>query len=124
MKTLLLFSLLFFAAPALAQDEAGLAELIGIPVPEGLTEAEDERLVFDKVEGRIIHAEFGGTVSGGDVIAFYQETLIQLGWVLEGGVVETARAAFTRENESLVIAITGEDPLGVTLDLGPIEETS
>jgi hypothetical protein len=124
MKTLILFALLVFASPALAEDESGLAELIGIPVMEGLTEDADARLVFDKPEGRIIHARFGGSVSGGEVITFYRETLFQLGWVLDNSSGENSRASFTRENENLIITVTKEEPLEVILDLGPSEETS
>ncbi|MEE8294339.1 MAG: hypothetical protein V3R64_01370 [Sphingomonadales bacterium] len=123
MKTTLLFVLLIFAVPVLAQ-ESGLAELIGIPVPEGLIEAPDERLVFDKPEGRIIHAEFGGSITGQEVMTFYRETLVQLGWVLDSEGVENYRASFIREDEGLTISIAREEPLRVLLDLGPREETS
>ncbi|MHA1544668.1 MAG: hypothetical protein ACTSU8_05985 [Alphaproteobacteria bacterium] len=124
MKPFILFAFLVFASPALAEDESGLAELIGIPVMDGLTEAEDARLVFDKPGGRIVHARFGGSVSAGEVITFYRETLFQLGWVPDNESQEKTRASFTRENERLIIIITRDKPLEVTLDLGPSEPTS
>lgn len=124
MKPFILFALFVFASPALAEDESGLAELIGIPVMEGLSEDADARLVFDKPEGRIVHARFGGSVSAGEVITFYRETLFQLGWVPDNESQENNRASFTRENEKLIIIITRDEPLEVTLDLGPSEPTS
>lgn len=124
MKPFILFALFVFASPALAEDESGLAELIGIPVMEGLSEDADARLVFDKPEGRIVHARFGGSVSAGEVITFYRETLFQLGWVPDNESQENNRASFTRESERLIIIITRDEPLEVTLDLGPSEPTS
>ncbi len=122
MKIFILFAFLVFATATLAQENSEFFEITGIPVMEGLTEARDVRLVFDKPEGRIIHARFGGSVSGGEVMTFYRETLFQLGWVIDEGTEENSRAAFTRENENLVITITKEEPLEVTLDLGPAKE--
>lgn len=123
MRIIFIFFLVFLASPTLAQ-ESGLAELIGIPVPEGLIETEEQRLVFDKPEGRIIHAEFGGSITGQEVMTFYRETLVQLGWVLDTEGVENYRASFIREDEGLIISIAREEPLRVLLDLGPREETS
>ena len=124
MRIIFIIFLVFLAAPALAQENSEFFEITGIPVMAGLTEAQDARLVFDKPGGRIIHAQFGGSVSGGEVITFYRATLFQLGWVIYNGSGENSRASFTRENENLIITITGEEPLEVTLDLGPAKDPS
>lgn len=124
MKAFILFALLVFATPTLAQENPEFFKITGIPVMAGLTEAQDARLIFDKPGGRIIHAQFGGSVSGSEVITFYRATLFQLGWVVDNGSGENSRASFTRENENLIITITGEEPLEVTLDLGPAKDPS
>jgi len=124
MKAFILFALLVFATPTLAQENPEFFEITGIPVMAGLTEAQDARLIFDKPGGRIIHTQFGGSVSGSEVITFYRATLFQLGWVVDNGSGENSRASFTRENENLIITITGEEPLEVTLDLGPAKDPS
>lgn len=118
------FFLVFLATPTLAQENSEFFEITGIPVMEGLTEAQDARLVFDKPGGRIIHARFGGSVSGGEVMTFYRETLFQLGWVIDNGSEENSSASFTRENENLIITVTQEQPLEVILDLGPAKDVS
>lgn len=124
MKRLLVLILFFFAAPAAAQDDSGLYDLIGVPVMEGLSEIADARLVFDKPEGRIIHAELSGDLPRGMAITFYKETLYQLGWALEGEREDAGVTAlmFVRDEEQLLFMVDGLSPLRVVIELGPAGE--
>lgn len=119
LKTVLILLLAVQFAPGLAEETPGLESLTGIPVMAGLQEDLSERVVFDKAEGRIVFAQFSGSVSKNDVINFYRETLFQLGWVLDYEGRENDRVGFTRENEELIITITRTEPLEVTVALRP-----
>ncbi len=66
-----------------------------VPVMPGLASAESEPLVFDKPGGRIVQAVLSGEVPRQAVLAFYDQTLPQLGWR------RTADRVFVREGEEL-----------------------
>lgn len=66
-----------------------------VPVMPGLGAAESEPLVFDKPGGRIVQAVLSGDVPRQAVLAFYDQTLPQLGWR------RTADRVFVREGEEL-----------------------
>ncbi|WP_247872234.1 hypothetical protein [Azospirillum sp. TSO35-2] len=61
----------------------------------GLASAESEPLVFDKPGGRIVQTVLAGAVPRQAVLAFYDQTLPQLGWR------RTAERVFVREGEEL-----------------------
>ncbi|SMH56729.1 hypothetical protein [Azospirillum agricola] len=67
----------------------------------GLSAAEAEPLVFDKPGGRIVQAVLSGAVPRNAVLAFYDQTLPQLGWR------RTAERVFVREGEELRLEFTG-----------------
>ncbi|WP_236783687.1 hypothetical protein [Azospirillum humicireducens] len=66
-----------------------------VPVMPGLATAESEPLVFDKPGGRIVQAVLSGEVPRQAVLAFYDQTLPQLGWRRAGDRL------FVREGEEL-----------------------
>ncbi|WP_052709946.1 hypothetical protein [Azospirillum thiophilum] len=66
-----------------------------VPVMPGLAAAESEPLVFDKPGGRIVQAVLSGAVPRQAVLAFYDQTLPQLGWR------RTADRVFVRDGEEL-----------------------
>lgn len=78
-----------------------------IPLMPGLTELSDQTVVFDKPEGRIVEsvALIRGAAQDA-VVAFYEQTLPQLGWVRAGPL------AFVSEREFL--KITFEEMAGRT----------
>ena len=87
-------------APARA-DSARYVEGMGdVPVMPGLAPAEEAPLVFDKPAGRIAQSVMAGAVDRGAVLAFYNQTMPQLGWSRApqrtGG-----SASFLREGEEL-----------------------
>ena len=71
-----------------------------VPVMPGLAEDRTAALVFDKPAGRIVTAEARGAVSRNVVLAFYAQTLPQLGWTL------LSETRFQREAEILQLDIS------------------
>ena len=111
-RSLLLCFFVSLAGPAAAQDFLSVSP--DLPLMEGLTEIEEEAFVFDKPEGRILEAYAVGGVTQAAVIAFYRETLPQLGWAATGP------ASYLREGESLVMSFTpGTSSLTVRFSLHP-----
>ena len=111
-RSFLLSLLLIFAAPAAAQEFLSVSP--DLPLMTGLSEVEEEAVVFDKPEGRIVEAYAIGAVSQDAVIAFYRETLPQLGWAATGP------ASYVREGEALVMSFTpGTSSLTVRFSLQP-----
>jgi hypothetical protein len=82
------------AAPV-ADQQLYIAGLGEIPLMPGLTVVEEESLVFDKPDGRIVEATLSGTVNRQAVRSYYQQIMPQLGWRL------TATDRFEREGEIL-----------------------
>lgn len=114
---------LFWLPPALAQDEPGFTALSGVPVMEGLEEAPESLVVFDKAEGRIIQATLRGDVGPAEAAAFYREALFQLGWKEIGasGGGDTQTLVFAREGERLTAELAAGPPLEISFSLGPAE---
>lgn len=83
------------AAPARAQLHSYIAEVEDLPLMPGLAEVEGAGVIFDKPDGRIVEAYAQGEVARDAVLAFYRQTLPQLGWRAAGA------AAFRREGEAL-----------------------
>ncbi len=81
-----------------------VADLAELPLMPGLQEQTERRLVYEKPTGRIVKAVARGDVSLTDILAFYVETLPQLGWRMR------APDDYRREGEILLITITGSGP--------------
>ena len=84
-KILAGFVALGMCAAAAAQDMADqdhrtVAGLSGVPLMPGLSEVEEETVVFDKPEGRIVDAVATGALSPDEVMAHYSDALLQYGW--------------------------------------------
>ena len=92
-----------------------LATIEDLPLMPGFVEALDEGMVFESPSGRIAEAFATGAATRDGVLAFYADTLPQLGWTREGP------GRFRRENEILELEITGESgsPLTVRFALAP-----
>lgn len=80
------------SASAASPFVPGLAD---VPAMPGLDPVDAEPLVFDKPDGRIVQAVLSGMVPRGAVLAFYDQTLPQLGWR------RAAERSFVREGEGL-----------------------
>lgn len=105
-------ALITLTAPAAqAQGSQGEDYVEGIPdlpLMPGLTAVPESGLVFDKPAGRIVQAFAEGSMTMQSVIAFYDETLPQLGWQREGA------GNYLREGERLKLDLS-QDARGVTV---------
>lgn len=117
----LVLSLAFPAAAPMAQDAQRFVSVINdLPLMSGLVEA-GEGVEFATPGGRIAeataHGVRKGAVSREAVLAFYAQTLPQLGWAPAGG------ARFVREGETLDLQF-GEDggALTVRFSLAPTDK--
>jgi hypothetical protein len=89
-------------AQAENQVESYVAGISDLPLMPGLNALPDSGVVFDKPGGRIVEAFAEGSATPQSVIAFYDETLPQLGWRRE------APGAYLREGERLQLAFSQE----------------
>ncbi|HEX6958628.1 MAG TPA: hypothetical protein VF194_11640 [Ferrovibrio sp.] len=113
--------LLAFAAPAAAQQarDGGAAAFVAgvedLPLMPGLSQIETASTVFDAPSGRIVEAYAAGPVTREQVLAFYAETLPQLGWTAD------RPARFRREGEELHLEFLDGDEgeLTVRFSLSP-----
>ncbi|WP_417316621.1 hypothetical protein [Emcibacter sp.] len=99
--------------PALAQDEKLMAD-IDLPLFPGTMEVEDERVVFDSPEGRIIKSLATGEVSAREAWDYYRVVVPSLGWTVSEKPVpdepcdQAAQYCLVaaRDGETLVITIS------------------
>jgi len=103
MKILIMVALMSFSVTANA-DQAFFETLYDVPVMVGLNEAPDMSVTFDKPTGRISQAgaRMGG-LSKQAILAFYNETLVQLGWKAGG------EGMYIREGETLTLSFEGSE---------------
>ena len=101
-------------APATAQD-AFFTTVADLPLMPGLEEHLDTALVFDNPGGRIIEVTAAGILTTQAILAFYRETLPQLGWT---GVADDR---FEREGEVLRLVFTQvTGPTVVMFTIAPV----
>ncbi len=95
----LVFSaVLLLAASAFAQEAGYLRYLPDVPLMAGMSEQQEQAMIFDKAEGRVIESiALAGTSSAKDVQEFYQRTLPQLGWK------QASPQRFLRNDEQLIV---------------------
>lgn len=102
------------AAAQSAQNGNFVAGVEDLPLMPGLSQVEAASTVFDAPTGRIVEAFAAGPVTREQVLAFYAETLPQLGWTAE------RPDRFRREGEELRLEfLGGEDELTVRFTLAP-----
>lgn len=101
----IIFTFTVFVLVSSAQAETRFFEnLTDVPVMPGLEELEDQSLMFDKPEGRIIETMAAGEgLEKADIYRFYGESLPQLGWE------RIAENAFVRGQERMIIHVEEHD---------------
>lgn len=105
---LLFVSCCLLAAPVMAGEGRYFEALYDVPVMPGLEELPDQAMLFDKPDGRIASVVAASkALKEADVRAFYQETLIQMGWKKNG------QNQYLRGGDRLSMDITSRDPLTV-----------
>lgn len=94
------------------------SSLPDMPLMEGLTELEDQTIIFDKPEGRIVESvALMDHQSPGDVLQYYKDTLPQLGWARIGDQV------YKREQEFLTLtAEAGQGGHFLRLRIAPAQQ--
>jgi len=95
-------------AAAAAPASGFVAGLGDVPAMPGLEPVDAESLVFDKPGGRIVEAVMRGPVDRPAILAFYGQTMPQLGWKAAG------QTRFTREGEELRLEFIKGGPAGQT----------
>ncbi len=87
-----------------------------VPLMPGLSENPDEATVFDKPGGRIVQAVASGRLDRQALLAFYGQTLPQLGWQ------PASASRFTREAEALTLTVESRGGLlTVRFEIAPIK---
>ena len=74
-----------------------------LPLMNGLNQIQQESVLFDTPQGRIVPASATGAVTREAVVSFYRETLPQLGWIALDD------QTYRREGEVLRLEITNID---------------
>lgn len=101
-KTLSISAILcLLLMPAMANAaDAFFTDLEELPIMTGLAENQAAAVTFETANGRIIEVEASGTMKASEVMAFYGETLPQLGWT------RVSDGVFERDQERLALMIT------------------
>jgi len=98
-KILIFMCALAMNFSAYAQDVTTyLQHIPDVPLLPQMVELEDEALVFDKAEGRVVEsAVYTDKIDENQALGFYKKVLPELGWQ----AVETQR--FLRNDEQLIV---------------------
>lgn len=81
-----------------------LTTLQDVPLMPGLSEVEEDSMMFDKPSGRIAESTARAeSLATDEIEKFYSATLPQLGWL------ETKEGAYVRQNEELNITVANVD---------------
>ncbi len=96
-------------APVYGQPFGGDSDFItdfgDVPLMKGLTELDDERVIFDTEAGTIAETVLVGKISAEDIQSFYAESLKQLGWrKIEAGH-SASRWTFIRDKQVLSLRL-------------------
>jgi hypothetical protein len=90
-----------------------------VPLMPGLAADDASSVIFDKPQGRIVEAAARGAVTRHAVMAFYEESLPQLGWHRTVPQSATSKS-FERDGERLSLDFDGRDGnLQVAFTLAP-----
>jgi hypothetical protein len=90
-----------------------------VPLMPGLAADDAASVIFDKPQGRIVEAAARGAVTRHAVMAFYEESLPQLGW-RRTVPKSAATKSFERDGERLSLDFDGRDGnLQVAFTLAP-----
>ncbi|MEE8515714.1 MAG: hypothetical protein V3T02_03655 [Alphaproteobacteria bacterium] len=102
------------AAASTSSGPAFLTAIADMPLMPGLKEDSSAGVSFDKPQGRIVEASARGRISPAKLRAFYDATLPELGWRVQGD------GRYRREGEVLRISIqTSGAVLLVRFSLSP-----
>lgn len=87
-------------------SDSGFIEDFGdVPLMKGLTELYDERVIFDTEAGTIAETVLAGKLKAEDILAFYTESLKQLGWQKIEAGHSASRLTFSRDKQILSLRL-------------------
>lgn len=86
-------------------DSDFIANFGDVPLMKGLTELDDERIIFDTESGTIAETVLVGKIKGSDILAFYGESLKQLGWQKLTAGSSSSRLTYVRDNQILSLRL-------------------
>ena len=95
-----------------------------IPVMPGMEEIRDQAYIFDVPEGRIIESLANlNDIDKNAVLAFYDASLPQLGWIKEPAASKSAAPLYKREQERLTLDFETLDGQSfLKLRIAPLDE--
>lgn len=100
---LITFLIAFLVSLSTFADDAFLTGLPDVPLMDGLIPNPTANIDFDTPAGQItVVNATGNSLTGDEILSFYQKTLPALGWRTDG------ENRFVREKDSLTITITKE----------------
>ena len=116
MAGIVLAAVLICLAP-MAAARSFLSTIGDVPLADGLEELPDAGFVFDKPQGRIVQltASHNAQMTQQDLMAFYQNSLPNLGW--QPGETGPGLLTFLRRGEILRLTFTADL---VIFDLTPM----
>ena len=103
--SLILVGQIFWSSSLMATNKF-FSAIDDLPLMAGLAEVRGSTLVFSKPQGRIVEVIAEGVenkeINKEKILAFYKQTLPQLGWILTG------KFSWERESEQLFINVSFE----------------
>lgn len=105
-----LFATFLVLLPAVVFAGGGfLSGAEDVPLPPPLSEAPSSGMVFDSPQGRIVDADATGDMTEAELIAFYAQTLPQLGWT------RISDTEYRSETETLRLTLRPGKKSGLTV---------
>lgn len=105
---------LFLLTAASSAKAVFVEGLEDIPIPDGLHQVDNGNLSFGNEEIRLIEAYLTSKyLTFGDILAFYKETLPQMGWQTRKRSHQ--KLMYDRDGEVLEITKESENPLVIRL---------
>lgn len=120
-KIIFAFLLLTFVVSNTALAEGVVENIEGFPLMAGFSENESRALFFDKPEGRVVEGLLEGSSSIEGAKSFYQQSLIQIGWLLQPDLGGEHSLYFNKEGEVLTLEFRQvKDKLQIMVFLVPV----
>lgn len=97
-----MFLFLLLPLSAWAGETLYSAVIEDLPLMQGMTEHEDDAVVFDAPAGRIVETFASASFAPRDIVSFYDRSLPPLGWQ------KMSAAQYVRDGETLKITFEGD----------------
>lgn len=117
LRCLVLWLVLSVSAVAAAAETRFLSGLSDVPLMDGLVELPDRQTVFDAPDGRIVEMFAEGRLAPDRILAFYADSLPQLGWASLPSAA--GELSMVRDSENLTITARAGTPTLVRFSLHP-----